>query len=87
LFRAAFPDLRVATHDLFGERDLVAARGTLHGTQAHEFFGVMPAGRKVAIDGALIARLRGVNIAELWLHYDAEELVRQLRGEALAGSS
>jgi predicted ester cyclase len=81
LFRAAFPDLRVVTHDLFGERDLVAARGTLHGTQARELFGVAPMGRSVAIDGVLMARLRGGKIAELWLHYDAEALVRQLRGE------
>jgi predicted ester cyclase len=81
LFRAAFPDLRVETHDLFGERDLVAARGTLHGTQARELFGVEPTGRRVAIDGVLVARLRSGKIAELWLHYDAEGLVRQLRGE------
>jgi predicted ester cyclase len=87
LFRAAFPDLRVATHDLFGERDLVAARGTLYGTQAREFFGVEPAGRRIAVDGVLIARLRGERIAEVWLHYDAEGLVRQLRGEEPAGFS
>jgi predicted ester cyclase len=80
-FRAAFPDMRVAIHDLFGERDLVATRGTLHGTQAQEFFGVAPTGRRVAVDGVLVARLRDGKIAELWLHYDAEELVRQLRGE------
>ena len=78
LFRAAFPDLRVVTHDLFGERDLVAARGTLHGTQARELFGVAPMGRSVAIDGVLMARLRGGKIAELWLHYDAEALVGDL---------
>lgn len=81
LFRAAMPDLRVVTHDLFGERDLVAVRGTLHGTQARNLFGVAPTGRTVAVDGVLVARLHGGKIAELWLHYDAEELIRQLRGE------
>jgi predicted ester cyclase len=81
LFRAAFPDLRVVTHDLFGERELVAVRGTLHGTQARELFGVAPTGRLVAMDGVLVARLRDGKIAELWLHYDAEGLVSQLRGE------
>jgi predicted ester cyclase len=81
MFRAALPDLRVVTHDLVGERDLVAARGTLHGTQARELFGVAPTVRSVAIDRVLVARLRGGKIAELWLHYDAEGLARQLRGE------
>jgi len=81
-FERALGRPRVAVHDLFGERDLVAARGTLTGTHQEEWFGVAPAGRRVAIDGVLIARLREGRIAELWVHYDAEELVRQLRGEA-----
>jgi predicted ester cyclase len=81
-FEQALGGPRVVVHDLFGERDLVAARGTLTGMHQEEWFGVAPEGRKVVIDGVLIARLREGRIAELWMHYDSEELVRQMRGEA-----
>jgi len=77
-FLAAFPGLYLEIHDLFGERDLVAARGTMRATQEQEVFGIPPQGRHVTVDGVLMARLRDGKISELWVHYDFEGFLRQL---------
>jgi steroid delta-isomerase-like uncharacterized protein len=77
-FQRAFPGIILEIHDLFGESDLVAARGTMRGAQQREILGVAPQGRRINVDGVLLARLRDGKIAELWVHYDFEALLNQL---------
>jgi predicted ester cyclase len=84
-FREAFPGIRFAIDDLFGEGDRVAARLTFQGAQAGPIFGIPPSGKHVTVAGILIARLRDGKIAETWLNYDLQRLLEQLGATAPLG--
>lgn len=73
---AAFPDMRVATDDLFADGDRAAWRWTVSGTHS----GV---NRTVSTTGIIIFRVAEGRIAEYWGQYDRLGLQEQLQ-EALA---
>ena len=66
LFRAAFPDGRLAVEELIAEGDKVVARVRLRGTQAGAFFDVEPSGRPMTAEGTETYRIAGGKIAESW---------------------
>lgn len=76
--REAFPDLRLAEADSIREGDKAAFRWVMTGTQAGEFMGAAPTGRRVEAMGMDIVRLSGGEIVEHWGEFDAIGLLRQL---------
>jgi predicted ester cyclase len=81
-FRAAFPDLVLEVHDMFGAGDRVVTRFTIRGTHEGEFMGVAPTGRTVAFDGIAIDVMRDGQRVRGWAQLDRLGLLRQLGGVA-----
>jgi predicted ester cyclase len=77
-FRAAFPDLKLEVHDMFGVDDKVVTRFTIRGTHEAEFMGIAPTGRQVTIDGIAIDVMRGDKRVEGWAELDRLGLLTQL---------
>lgn len=84
-FRAAFPDLHATITQILGEGDLVAvqwtARGTHQGPVAHlpSEFALPGTGNTVTVTGLSLLRFSGDRLAEVWNHWDAYHLLRQIR--------
>jgi predicted ester cyclase len=74
----AFSDLRFTVDALFGEGDLVCARGRMSGTNDGSFLGAPPSGRKIDITWNAIYRFEGDKIAERWLNGDDLGFMTQL---------
>ena len=75
---AAFEEAMEENAMIVGEQDLLAVMYTLHAKHSGEFMGVPASGRKVAIPGMEVVRIRDGKIAEHWGIYDflrtAEEI-------------
>ncbi len=78
LFRNAFPDLRVATEDIFSEGDKVASRWTARGTHRGDLMGVAPTGNEVTIEGIDVLRIAEGRIVERWAQPDLLGMMQQL---------
>jgi steroid delta-isomerase-like uncharacterized protein len=76
--RSSIPDTHVRIDDIICEGDRVAVRVTLEGTHTGDGLGVPPSGRKVSIQGMVIARMEGGRIVEGWNSYDQLGLLRQI---------
>jgi steroid delta-isomerase-like uncharacterized protein len=77
-FVAAFPDIKIAVHDLFGEGDRVALRWSAEGTHQGELNGIPPTNKQVTISGHAIYRLADGKIEEDWITADSLGLLQQL---------
>ena len=81
---AAFPDWRIAVHDLVAEGDVVAARLTYSGTHQGVWQGrgpvrgLPPTGRTFAITSHEFYRIADGQIAETWVQSDITSLAEQL---------
>ena len=75
---AAFEEALEENAVMVGEQDLIAVMYTLHARHSGDFMGVPASGRKVAIPGMEVVRIRDGKIAEHWGIYDflrtAEEI-------------
>lgn len=78
MFRNAFPDLHLAIEDVVAEGEKVSYRWTATGTHTGEFMGIPPTGGAIRVGGIAIARVVQGKIAEIWEHYDAVGMMRQL---------
>lgn len=78
LFRTAFPDIHFAIDDMLAEGDQVAVQYTFTGTHAGQFGELEPTGRKIAVTGILIARVRDGRIASAVSVFDSGDLIHQL---------
>jgi len=78
MFRAAFPDLRMEVHEVVTEGDLTCARFTMTGTHEGEFMGIPATGKKVAVPGFDMLRLRDGKVTEHWGTTDGMVLMQQL---------
>jgi steroid delta-isomerase-like uncharacterized protein len=63
-FAAALPDLTVTIDVLVAENDLVAVSTTMSGTHRGPLMGIPPSGRRLAVDGTDIVRLKDERIVE-----------------------
>ncbi|WP_163999287.1 ester cyclase [Pyxidicoccus caerfyrddinensis] len=79
MFLAGFPDVHFIFEDVFGEGDLVAGRGVIHGTHRGTFMGVPATGRRVRWTGTRLFRVRDGKVTEGWLNLDLLGLLTQLR--------
>ena len=68
--REAFPDAHFTVADLFGERERIAARWSLTGTQTGGFRGKPPTGKRVAMPGNTIFSVIDGKIGEMWVAFD-----------------
>lgn len=76
--RAAFPDLRCTIEDEIVQGDKLAAHWTMRGTHQGAYFGNLPTGRPVAVQGFIFARSAAGRIAENWILIDQMGLLQQL---------
>jgi steroid delta-isomerase-like uncharacterized protein len=77
-WRTGFPDVVFAIEDLIAEGDKVVSRFVLRGTHAGPAMGVPPTGRRVAVRGVAIDRVRDGRLVECWVSLDTLGLLRQL---------
>ncbi len=81
-FRAAFPDVRITFEDLIAERDRIAARCRITGTQRGPFYlktPISPTGRRISVQGIDIWRFDGNGKwVECWGGLDRLALLQQL---------
>jgi predicted ester cyclase len=76
--RAAFPDLVLEVHDMFGVDEKVVTRFTISGTHRGEFLGIAPTGRGVEFDGIAIDVMRDGKRVDGWAQLDRLGLLTQL---------
>ncbi len=78
MIRTGLPDVHMTFEDQFAERDKVASRWTMHGTQRGELFGIPPTGKPATFTGIIITRMADGRIAEEWENFDQLGLLQQL---------
>lgn len=79
-FRAAFPDLELATDLLIAEGDLVALRATGRGTHLGVFQGIAPTGRAWTATCNALYRVQSGAIVEAWVMWDLLAILEQIGG-------
>jgi steroid delta-isomerase-like uncharacterized protein len=78
LYRAAFPDIRLAIEDIIAEGETVTARWSCRGTHKGDLNGIAPTGKQFSISGMSIARFANGKMVEGWVNWDALGLMQQL---------
>lgn len=78
VIREAFPDLRFAVKDVFGDGNKVAVRATIEGTHRGEYLGIAATGNQVEVDAVMLLRLSDGRIAEVWTIMDSLSWFQQL---------
>jgi len=87
VIRAAFPDWASRIDHVIAEGDLVAEHFTATGTHSGAFMGIEPTGRRAALHGVNVFRLRDGLIAERWGVLDFPGLLAQLRSASAERSA
>ncbi len=77
-FHKAFPDLHFTVQEEVAEGHTVAARWTLHGTQAGEFQGRPATGAEITVTGISIFQIRDGKICEITVNMDRLGFMTQL---------
>lgn len=85
MYRSAFPDSHVTFEELVTSGDTVVGRWTATGTHNGPLPGVKPSGKRIAIGGITIYRLRGGKIVEAWEQLDLLGMWQQLGVVAVPG--
>lgn len=76
--RAAFPDLICMVEDEIEGDHKSAALWTLRGTHQGSFFGNLPTGRRIEVQGFIFARTDKDKMIETWLLMDQMSILQQL---------
>jgi len=77
-FVTAFPDLQISVESTIAEDDKVVARCAVRGTHTGDGLGFSPTGKKVQMNGIIIATIRAGRICEAWNSFDFLVLYSQL---------
>jgi steroid delta-isomerase-like uncharacterized protein len=77
-FVTAFPDLQISVESTIAEDDKVVARCAVRGTHTGDGLGFPPTGKRVHMNGIVIATIRGEKISEAWNSFDFLVLYSQL---------
>ncbi|WUT01570.1 ester cyclase (plasmid) [Streptomyces sp. NBC_00708] len=75
---AAFPDIRIAVHDVISDGDRVSGRFEYSGTHQGAFFGVEATGRTLTFQSIDIWRVENGLLAEHWDQLDMGGMFHQL---------
>jgi predicted ester cyclase len=78
LLRQGFPDMRLASEDVFAEGEKVANRYTFYGTHKGEYMGIAPTAKLVISAGMVIHHFRAGKCVETWQSTDALGFLTQL---------
>jgi predicted ester cyclase len=62
----AFPDMRITTHEVVAEGDVVVVRLTGEGTHKGSFLGAEPTGKKVTFHAIDMIRIKDGKATEVW---------------------
>jgi len=76
--RGAFPELKITIEDALAEGDKVAARWSARMIHRGDHLGIAATGRKVAVTGMSIVRIRDGKIVEAWNNWDMLGLMQQI---------
>ena len=76
--RGAFPELKITIEDTLAEGDKVAARWSATMTHQGDHLGIAATGRKAAVTGMSIVRIRDGKIVEAWNNWDMLGLMQQI---------
>ena len=77
-FTSAFPDLQIAVESTISEDDKVVARCAVRGTHTGDGLGFPATGKRVHINGIVIATIRDGKLIEGWNNFDFLMLYSQL---------
>jgi steroid delta-isomerase-like uncharacterized protein len=72
------PDMHVMVEDIIAEGDRVVVRNTWRGTHTGHLFGIPPTGKRFALKGIVVWRIRDGRICERWATLDQLGLRQQL---------
>jgi hypothetical protein len=86
LYRAAFPDVRIAVDDVIAAGDKVVLRWHSEGTHRGELAGLAPTGAHGSVTGISIDQWKGGKVVETWTEWDNLGLARQLGAAPPEGS-
>jgi steroid delta-isomerase-like uncharacterized protein len=78
MFRAGFPDMRMDAHEVMVDGDRACVRSTMSGTHQGEFMGMPPSGKRFAVTGIDIVRIRDGRVTDHWGVMDAMKMMQQL---------
>jgi steroid delta-isomerase-like uncharacterized protein len=78
LYRTAFPDIHLTIEDVIAEGETVMTRWSCRGTHKGELNGFAPTGKQITVSGVTVARISNGKIAEGYVNWDAQGLMRQL---------
>jgi steroid delta-isomerase-like uncharacterized protein len=76
--REAFHGLSVTILDVIAVDDRITVRFVAHGTHQGAFMGLPPTGKRIALSGIEIFRIKDGKIAELWGEANLMGLMQQL---------
>jgi predicted ester cyclase len=76
--REGFPDMRLASEDVFASGEKVANRYTFYGTHKGEYMGIAPTMKLVISPGMVINLFKGGKCVETWQSTDALGFLTQL---------
>ena len=76
--RAGFPDFQCTVDDEIEGAGKFAAIWTLRGTHQGSFFGNLPTGRRIEVQGFIFARVDKEKMIENWLLLDQMNLLQQI---------
>ena len=74
----AFPDIKYNAEDIIAEGDKVVCRYTWTGTHKGVFQGIPPTGKRIKLEGILIAKIAGGRQVEAWVVTDRLGVLQQL---------
>lgn len=77
-FAKAFSEQEYTIEDQVAEGDTVATRVTWRATHSGPFQGVPATGRRIAVGGIAISRIKNGQIVERWLNMDQMGMLKQL---------
>ena len=75
---AAFPDLHVEVHSIFGEENIVAAEYDLVGTHRGELEGQPPTGKTFRVRAVSVYEYDGNRFTRETFYWDSASMLRQL---------
>jgi predicted ester cyclase len=76
--RTGFPDMRLASEDVFASGEKVANRYTFYGTHKGEYMGIAPTMKLIISPGVVINLFKSGKCIETWQSTDALGFLTQL---------
>jgi predicted ester cyclase len=76
--RKGFPDMRLASEELFADGNRTAERYTFYGTHKGEYLGIAPTGKLVISPGIVMHHFQNGKCVETWFAGDSLGFLNQI---------